>query len=512
LRTRWSRDSSASRPAPRAPSFRSWRPRCPTVSADGLTYTFKLRSGIKFHDGTTLDARGRQVQLRTLEELPVGDLETHASYAAAVFGGFGDPAAAGTAPIGAVDTSSNLASVDTPDSSTVVIHLRTVQSNFLISQTAAPFGIQSPTAIGANDGNNPKLADNPYALGANGQGKAMVGTGPFMFSEWVPGDHVTLVRTPTTGNSAAAPYLDRIVFKPFANSASKVEALQTGSVDLVESLEPTAVKTVSRRPEPDGSGPAAYLCNITQLAMNDSDIINGLPNLAANQGRPLRDRGRCQPSPPTFAGFYAGEAGVADNWLPAGAQYYKLEYLPTVQRGRVQRLPRRSRHPHDRTGHGPVVSDGRSRRRYARSGRPGPGVAKDLDAAGFKIHLRARPIRPSTGRRGWRQAADVDQEPVVPLGQPGRFPCIRTSVTSRACRRPCLATRTTSFNTAMNAALAGKTEATAKADWQKAQDLIAGDMPTVPLLSSKLPAGARGYVRGLRRVRQPDRGSQHSSG
>jgi ABC-type transport system substrate-binding protein len=53
------------------------------------------------------------------------------------------------------------------------------------------------------------------------------------------------------------------------------------------------------------------------------------------------------------------------------------------------------------------------------------------------------------------------------------------------------------FNTVMDAALADKTEATAKADWQKAQDLIAGDMPTVPLLGSKLPAGARGYVRGF---------------
>ena len=467
----------------------------PTVSADGLTYTFKLRSGIKFHDGTTLDAEAVKFNYERWKNFPVGDLETHASYAAAVFGGFGDPAAAGTAPIGAVDTSSNLASVDTPDSSTVVIHLRTVQSNFLISQTAAPFGIQSPTAIGANDGNNPKLADNPYALGANGQGKAMVGTGPFMFSEWVPGDHVTLVKNPNYWNSAAAPYLDRIVFKPFANSASKVEALQTGSVDLVESLEPTAVKTVSAAPSLMVLD-RGLSCNITQLAMNDSDIINGLPNLAANQG--VRFAIAAAVNKPSYiAGFYAGEAGVADNWLPAGAQYYKLEYLPTynvaASRGYL-------------AGAG-IPTTGLDMDLWYPTGVPdavmpdpedlAQAIAKDLDAAGFKIHLKSEAYSP-------KYLADEagGKLPMWIRSQSCRWASPDDFLYSnfryvKSLPSAVFGYKNDQFNTAMNAALAGKTEATAKADWQKAQDLIAGDMPTVPLLSSKLPAGARGYVRGF---------------
>jgi ABC-type transport system substrate-binding protein len=49
----------------------------------------------------------------------------------------------------------------------------------------------------------------------------------------------------------------------------------------------------------------------------------------------------------------------------------------------------------------------------------------------------------------------------------------------------------------MTAALMDTDPAKAQADWQKAQDMIAPDMPTVPLLSTKLPAGARAYVKGF---------------
>ena len=162
----------------------------PTVSPDGLTYTFKLRSGIKFHDGTDFNADAVKFNYDRWKAFPKGDLQTSAAYFAAVFGGFG------AHPI--------WSRWMRPIRSTVVFHLRHAQSNFLISQTVSAFGIQSPTAIQANDGNNPTLPANPTPWARNGQGKAMVGTGPFMFSEWVPGDHVTLVKNPDYWNKAGA--------------------------------------------------------------------------------------------------------------------------------------------------------------------------------------------------------------------------------------------------------------------------------------------------------------------
>ncbi|MGZ5952369.1 MAG: ABC transporter substrate-binding protein, partial [Isosphaeraceae bacterium] len=202
----------------------------PAVSPDGLTYTFKLRTGIKFHDGTDFNAAAVKSNYDRWKAFPKGDLQDHATYYAAAFGGFGD--------------ASNVASVEAPDGTTVVLTLRVPQSNFLLSQTGPAFGIQSPAAIQANEGDNPTLSNNPYALGQGGQGKAMVGTGPFMFGEWKPNDQISVVKNPNYWNPKGRSYLDQIVFKPYADSAARIGALQSGAVDLIGTLDPAAVGTV----------------------------------------------------------------------------------------------------------------------------------------------------------------------------------------------------------------------------------------------------------------------------
>jgi ABC-type transport system substrate-binding protein len=230
----------------------------PTVSADGLSYTFKLRTGIKFHDGTDFNADAVVYNYNRWQNYPKGDLQDSAYYYGAVFGGFG--------------SASNVASVTAPDEQTVVITLKTPQSNFELASTLAVFGIESPTALKAGNADSTPLANNKYAQGQLPQGQDMVGTGPFIFKEWVPGDHVTIVKNPSYWDTPNAAHLDQVTFKPIGDSTAKLQALQSGGVDAAFSISPLDVKTAQ------GSGltiiDRGASCNQLNLDMNQSVVGN----------------------------------------------------------------------------------------------------------------------------------------------------------------------------------------------------------------------------------------------
>ena len=60
----------------------------PTVSADGLTYTFKIRQGVTFHDGTPLDAAAVVYNYQRQKDMPKSLQDAYNSYFGVVFGGF----------------------------------------------------------------------------------------------------------------------------------------------------------------------------------------------------------------------------------------------------------------------------------------------------------------------------------------------------------------------------------------------------------------------------------------
>jgi peptide/nickel transport system substrate-binding protein len=451
----------------------------PTVSDNGLAYTFKLRTGIKFQDGTDLDASAVKFNYDRWDSFPKGDLQNAAAYFRTVFGGFGE--------------AGNLASVAAPDHQTVVINLRKPQSSLLIALANVAFGILSPGSIESNGGNNPTLAKNAYALGKGGQGKTMVGTGPFIFSERVAGDHVTLVKNPSYWDSTSAPYLDRIVFKPFADAPSAVAALQSGDVDMVDSVDPASLKTIR------GSQNLTVLdrgdsCEVTQLAMNDGDTVNGAPNLLSDPNVRLAIASALDRQ--SYAtDIYAGAAGVADNWVPPGALYYKSEFLPIHDINRAKGYM---------TAAGLAGAKPSMDLWYQTGGSPAPltdakalatAVAADLSAIGFSVNVKTEasfavdvasgklPMWISSQSCGW-DSADYFLNTAF-------FHYVSGAPS------PEFSYSNDTLNATMTAALSATDEATVKAAWQKAQDLVAADMPTVPLLNAKLPAASRSFVRGV---------------
>jgi peptide/nickel transport system substrate-binding protein len=78
------------------------------------------------------------------------------------------------------------------------------------------------------------------AVGAEGFAKAPVGTGPFAFVEWVPDDHVTLVANANywEGSYKGKPEVDRVVFRPIPEAATRVAELQAGGVHLIQDVLP----------------------------------------------------------------------------------------------------------------------------------------------------------------------------------------------------------------------------------------------------------------------------------
>ena len=164
-----------------------------TVAADGLTYTFKLKPNIKFHDGTPLTSADVKATYERISNPAPGVRSIRkAAY-------------------------SDIASIETPDAQTVVFKLKDRNASML-TNFASPWDcIYSAAKIKAD----PKWPE-----------KNVLGTGPFKFVEHAAGSHWVGERFADYFEKDR-PYLDgyRAIF--ITNTAARVNALQAGEV-LVE--------------------------------------------------------------------------------------------------------------------------------------------------------------------------------------------------------------------------------------------------------------------------------------
>ena len=169
-----------------------------TIADDGKTLTFKLHPGLKFTDGTPLDAKAVKFNF---------DRILDPKTAAPNKGFFG-----------------TLQSVDAPDDVTDVFKFQTAYAPFFTSAAISYGGIASPTAI-------QKYGDQ--------YGRNPVGSGPFQFKSWKTGSEILVERNPgykslrgDVQNKGEA-YLDNITFTIIAEPATQQAALQQGQVDFV---------------------------------------------------------------------------------------------------------------------------------------------------------------------------------------------------------------------------------------------------------------------------------------
>lgn len=174
------------------------------VSPDGLTYTFYLRRDVVFHDGTPFDAQAVKFNLDR-----ISSPETLSRKAADMLGPYDH--------------------TEVVDEYTARVHFREPYAPFLDSASQVYLGMASPAAV--------EQWGDEYQL-------HQVGTGPFIFQEYVPSDHLTLARNP---DYAWAPefydhdgpaYLDEIEFRFFTDPAVRALALESGEAHVMGELPP----------------------------------------------------------------------------------------------------------------------------------------------------------------------------------------------------------------------------------------------------------------------------------
>jgi peptide/nickel transport system substrate-binding protein len=167
---------------------------------------FKLRPGIKFHDGTPLNAAAVRFTFeRAFKGTPPG---RWASLAGPIVG------------------------AEVVDDLTVDIVTREPYGPTLRSLAMVYAGIVSPTAV--------QKLGNDFM-------RAPVGTGPFRFVEWKTNTHVIIERNPGYWGEKAP--LDRVVFKVVPEEGARMIALQTGDADMVLLPAPSSLPPLRRDPK-----------------------------------------------------------------------------------------------------------------------------------------------------------------------------------------------------------------------------------------------------------------------
>ncbi|MEO7130626.1 MAG: ABC transporter substrate-binding protein [Dermatophilaceae bacterium] len=188
----------------------------PTPSDNGLDWTFKLRTGIKFHDGTEFNADAVCKNFERMFDQNPAAQSSAASYWADTMGAFKDKAA-----------ESLYKGCSVTDPSTVVLSVTRTTSKFPTMLSLSSFSMQSPTAMDKGQANDVKAQGDGFVFPAYSQ--APVGTGPFTFDKYDEANKtVTLVRNDSYWGDKAK--LDKLIFKIVPDESTRRQELKAGSI------------------------------------------------------------------------------------------------------------------------------------------------------------------------------------------------------------------------------------------------------------------------------------------
>lgn len=185
-----------------------------TTSSDSLTWTFKLRDGLSFHDGTPLTSKEA-----------IGSWKRYADFA----------------PLGKL-TQTFVSDLSAPDNLTFTFKLKE-PTGLLIDALATMQAV---------------MVEKDYTIPVAEGTKQIVGTGPYKFKSWTPGDRLVLERwdgyKPSSKPSSyqvgfKAAYVDQIMYVEVPDQATRVAALETGEVHFLDEFKADFAARVKKNPD-----------------------------------------------------------------------------------------------------------------------------------------------------------------------------------------------------------------------------------------------------------------------
>jgi peptide/nickel transport system substrate-binding protein len=283
---------------------------------DGTVWTFKIRQGVTFHDGETLDAEAVCFNFDRWYNFK-GPLQNPGAtyYWQVVFGGFATYNKDSGAP-----KDSLYKSCEATDESTAVLTLTKPSATFIPALSQQAFSIASPKALTefkADEGTTD--ADGVFTPSGTFGTEHPIGTGPFEFVSWARNDRIVLKRYEDYWGDKST--IDELIIRPIADNAARLQALQTGEIQGYDLVEPQDIATI----EGDSNlqiidRPAfnvAYVgFNIAKKPTDDVEVRKAIAYGLDRQA--------------VVDNFYSGRAVVATQFMPPEVVGY-AEDVPTYE-------------------------------------------------------------------------------------------------------------------------------------------------------------------------------------
>jgi peptide/nickel transport system substrate-binding protein len=287
----------------------SWKP-----SKSGLSWTFQLRKGVKFSDGTRFNAAAVCVNFNRWYNYPA-PLQNAALtyYWQTVFGGFAHPGPGSPGP-----DKSLYKGCKTRGQYQVTLLLTRPSSSFLAAIGLPNFGIASPAGL-------KKYKANAGTVDASGvfhptgtfATRNPVGTGAWMVKSWQVGSKLELVPNPFYWGKKSK--LKRVIFRPIGDTAARLQALQSGELQGLDGVNPQDFTTVQNNSKLKLLKRPTFSVGYVGLNQAFPPLNNPLVRQAVAYGL---DRASVVP-------FYSGNGQLANQFLPPALFGFAKKGVPS---------------------------------------------------------------------------------------------------------------------------------------------------------------------------------------